>query len=118
FGGRRVLKDLVVAFGVAVDDRKSFGGGVLGHELAVLASERLAKADWRMTTEVRQAFPLLFAHVVVVGYSGAADRRPPFFGTYPGRVGIAHSVANVVVIADRIERLAFGIVGTALQQLG
>jgi hypothetical protein len=35
----------------------------------------------------------------------------------PGGVGIAHSVANVVVITDGIERLALGIVGAALQQL-
>ena len=56
--------------------------------------------------------------MVVVGYPGAADRRPPLFSADPGCVGIAHSVANVVVVADGIERLAFRIVGAPLQQLG
>jgi hypothetical protein len=88
-----------------------------GHEFAVLPPERFAKTAWGVATKVRQSFPFLFAHVVVVGQPGAADRRPPLFGADAGGVGVAHTVANVVVIADGIERLAFGIVGAALQQL-
>ncbi len=55
--------------------------------------------------------------MLVVGFSGLADRRPPLFGADWGRVRGAHSVANVVVIADGVERLALGIVDAALQQL-
>jgi hypothetical protein len=117
FGGRGALETLDVTLGVAVDDPQSLRGGMLSHELAVLASERFAKADWGMATEVRKSLPFLFAHVVVVGRPGAADGRPPLFGAGSGRVGVAHPVANVVVVTDGIERLAFGIVGASLQQL-
>src|SRR6202008_3680409 len=72
FGRRGGLNILDIALGVAVDDRQPPGGGVLGHELAVLPPERFAKADWGMATEVRQPFPFLFAHLVVVGRPGAA----------------------------------------------
>jgi len=44
------------------------------------------------------------------------DRLPPTrVGADPGGVGVAHAVADLVVIADGIERLAFGIFGAALQ---
>jgi hypothetical protein len=55
--------------------------------------------------------------VVVVGQSGAADRCPPLISADPSRIGVADPVANVVVITDGIECLAFGIVGAPLQQL-
>jgi hypothetical protein len=70
-----------------------------------------------MATKVGQSLPFLFAHVVVVGQSGTTDCCPPRFSAGPGRVGVAHSVADVVVIADGVERLAFRVVGAPLQQL-
>jgi len=88
-----------------------------GHEFAVLAAEGFAETDRRVAAKVREPFSFLFTHVIVVGQPGAAHRRPPLFGTDSGRVGVADSVANVVVITDRIEGLAFGIVGAALEQL-
>ncbi len=67
FGGGASFDFVDVALGVAVDDRQSLGGGVLGHELAVLAAKRFTKADRRVAAEVRQPFAFFFAHVVVVG---------------------------------------------------
>ena len=55
--------------------------------------------------------------MVVVGQSGAADCRPPIWRADGGRVGLAHAVANVVVITDGIEGLPFGVLGATLQQL-
>ena len=67
--------------------------------------------------ESPKSFAFLLAHVFVVRHPGSADRRPPLVGADTGRVGVAHAVANVVVIADRVQRLALGIVGAALEQL-
>ena len=117
-GSRDVIEILDIALGVTVDDRQSLCGGVLGHEFAVLPAECFAKADGGMTTEVRQSFPFLFAHVIIVGQSGATDGRRPLLSADVGRVGGAHSVPNVVVITDGIERLAFGIVCATPKQLG
>ena len=108
---------LDIGFGVAVDDRQSSGRCMLGHELAVLAPKCFAETDWGVAAEVRQSFPFFFAHVVVVGQPGSTDRRPPLVAGYPGGVRVAHAVANVVVVADGIERFAFGVVGSSLQQL-
>src|ERR1700721_4322749 len=112
---RRAFLFLDVAFRVAVDDRQSLGGRMPRHELAVLTPERFAQTDRCVTTEVSQPFPLFFAHVVVVGQAGSPDRRPPLVGGYRCGVGVAHAVANVVVVTYRIERLAFGVVGAALE---
>src|SRR5271155_1448895 len=114
-GPRRALLCLHTAVPVAVDDRQSLGGRMLRHELAVLTPECFAQTDRCVTTKVGQPFPLFFAHVVVVGQAGSADRRPPLVGGYRCGVGVAHAVANVIVVTDRIERLAFGVVGAALE---
>src|SRR5271154_5191986 len=112
---RRAFLFLDVALWVAVNDRQSPGGRMLRHELAVLTPECFAQTDRCVATKVGQPFPLFFAHVVVVGQAGSADRRPPLVGGYRCGVGVAHAVANVVVVTDRIERLAFGGVGAALE---
>src|ERR1700744_306504 len=112
---RRAFLFLDVAFGVAVDDRQSLSGRMLRHELAVLTPKRFTQTDRCVTTKVGQPFPLFFAHVVVVGSAGSPDRRPPLVGGYHRGVGVAHAVANVVVVTDRIPCLAFGVVGTALE---
>ena len=49
---------------------------------------------------------------------GAPDCRPPLFAAECGGVGVAHAVADVIVIADRVEGLAFGVVTPAFEQLG
>jgi len=102
---------------VAVDDPQSLGCRVLGHELGVLPAERFAESRWCMATKVGQPFTFLFAHVVVIGISGPIDGRPPFIGTDHGGVGVSHSVANVVVVTDRIQCFTLGIVDPPLQQL-
>src|SRR5437870_647486 len=92
---RIFLYRLDVAFGVTVDDRQSLGGGMLGHEFAVLPPEGFAKTDRGVATEIRQSVSFLFGHVVVVGRLGAVDGRPPLVRADLGRVGVANPVANV-----------------------
>ena len=92
--------------------------GCLRHELAVLAAERFTQTDRGVATKVRQSFPFFFAHVVVVGQSGPAERGPPLVGGCCSGVCVAHAVTNVVVITDRIERFALGVVGAPWSSCG
>lgn len=91
---------------------------MLGHELAVLAPERFAKADRGVAAEVREPFAFLLAHVIVVGLAGASDRRPPLLAAEFGRVGVADPVADVVVVTDGVEGFALGVLATPFEQLG
>ena len=70
-----------------------------------------------MSAEVGQPFAFLFAHVVVVGQPGSTYRRPPLVGGYRRGVRVTHAITNVVVVTDRIERFALGVIGATLEKL-
>jgi hypothetical protein len=55
--------------------------------------------------------------MIVVRYPGLTDRRPPFVGRDRRGVHVPHPIADVIVIADRVEGLPFGVVTPAFEQL-
>src|SRR5581483_7051153 len=72
-----------------------------------------------MPAEVRQVFALLLTHVVAVGLACLQHPLPPLLAG--GRVGshLADGVTDLVVVLDRILRLAAGALGptAALSEL-
>jgi hypothetical protein len=55
--------------------------------------------------------------VLVIRLTRSTDCRPPLVSANRRRIGVPNTVTDVVVIADRIERFALGVVDTPRQQL-
>ena len=82
---------LDIGLRIAVDYSLSCSRRVLGHELAVLVSECLAKANGCMATKIGESFAFLFAHVLVIGFPGTSDCRPPLVGADRCRIGVPNA---------------------------
>src|ERR671917_2392271 len=92
------------------------GIGVLGLELQELVTQLLANIEGGIPPEIGEGFVLLLGHVIAVGHPGLSNAVPPLRTTDRVSGGLMHAIADVIVVADRIEGLVLGLV-TAAQQL-
>ena len=80
-----------------------------------LATERLAEPGRRVLPEVGQALPLLLGHVLVVGHPGLPDGCPPGRAAQRMTSRLVRAVPDVVVVADRVQRLVLRVLAEPQQ---
>src|SRR5918998_6061569 len=91
------------------------GIGVLGLELQELVTQLLANIERGVPPEIGEGFVLLLGHVIAVGHPGLSNAVPPLRTTDGVPGSLLHTIADVIVVPDRIKGLLFGVVTTAQQ---